>query len=141
MLYYIIFWGSPRRQKRSRAQEALEALGTCMDCHPSPEEIGRGDDAVGSPHRAQMSQFELFELVLLLKVDRQLPVERFEAAVSQQYPPPLLGDALRRQRDLPGGQAAGNFREHYIIILYYSSISYHIILYNVILLLFSFLYQ
>ena len=26
------------------------------------EAVGRGDDAVGSPHRAQISQFELFEL-------------------------------------------------------------------------------
>ena len=33
--------------------------------------------------RAQISQFELFELVLLLKLDEQLPVERFEATVSQ----------------------------------------------------------
>ena len=27
--------------------------------------FGRGDDAVGNPHRAQISQFELLELILL----------------------------------------------------------------------------
>ena len=27
--------------------------------------LGRGDDAVGNPHRAQISQFELFELKFL----------------------------------------------------------------------------
>ena len=26
--------------------------------------IGRGDDAVGNPHRAQNSQFELFEFII-----------------------------------------------------------------------------
>ena len=39
--------------------------------------LGRGDDTVGNPHRAQISQFEL---VLLLKLDKQFPVERFEAS-------------------------------------------------------------
>ena len=29
--------------------------------------FGRGDDKVGNPHRAQIFQFELFELILLLK--------------------------------------------------------------------------
>ena len=45
--------------------------------------FGRGDlrDTLGNPHRAQVSQFEFFELVLLLKLDKRLPVERFEAAV------------------------------------------------------------
>ena len=45
--------------------------------------FGRGDDTVGKPHRAQISQFELFELVLLLKLNKRFPVEQFEAAVSQ----------------------------------------------------------
>ena len=51
--------------------------------------FGRGDGAVGNPHRAQISQFELFELkyiwirvfrayILLLKLDEQFPVEQFE---------------------------------------------------------------
>ena len=33
--------------------------------------------------RAQMSKFELFELILSLKLDKRLPVEQFEATVSQ----------------------------------------------------------
>ena len=42
----------------------------------------RGDDTVGHPHRAQISQFDFFELTLLLKVDKRLPVVQFEATVS-----------------------------------------------------------
>ena len=43
--------------------------------------------------RDQNSQFELFELILLLKLGKQLPVERFGATVSQSTvsSPPLLG--------------------------------------------------
>ena len=44
-----------------------------------PHIFGRGDDTVGNPRRAQIAQFELFELVLLLKLDQQFPVEQFEA--------------------------------------------------------------
>ena len=51
----------------------------------------KGDDTVGNPHRAQISQFELFELILLFKLDKQFPVEQFEATVSQStVPSPLL---------------------------------------------------
>ena len=46
-------------------------------------DFGKGDDTVGNPHRAQISQFELFELILLLKLDKQLPVEQLEATASQ----------------------------------------------------------
>ena len=49
--------------------------------------LGRGDDTVGNPRRAQISQFELFELILLLKVDNQLHIEQFEATVSQSTLP------------------------------------------------------
>ena len=49
--------------------------------------FGRGDDTVGNPHRAQISQFELFELILSLKLDKQFPVEQFEATVSQSTVP------------------------------------------------------
>ena len=34
-----------------------------------------------------MSQFELFELILLLKLDKQFPVEQCEATVSQSTAP------------------------------------------------------
>ena len=49
--------------------------------------IGRGDDTVGSPRRAQISHFELFELILLLKLDKRFPVERIEATASQSTVP------------------------------------------------------
>ena len=49
--------------------------------------FGRGNDAVGNPHRAQISQFEPFELILLLKFNKQFPVEQFEATVSQSTVP------------------------------------------------------
>ena len=56
----------------------------------SPSTLGRGDDAVGDPHRAQNVQFELVELILLFKLDKQLPVEHFEAIASQSTVPSPL---------------------------------------------------
>ena len=47
----------------------------------------RGDDTVGNSHRARTYQFELFELILLLKLDNRFPVEQFEATVSQSTVP------------------------------------------------------
>ena len=61
-----------------------------VDFTPS-EGLRRGDDAVGNPYRAQIYQFELFELILLLKLDDQFSIERFEATASQStvsFPPP-----------------------------------------------------
>ena len=49
--------------------------------------VGRGDETVGSPHRAQIVRFEFFELVLLLKLDKQFTVEQFETTVSQSSVP------------------------------------------------------
>ena len=74
--------------------------------YPSdPPIFGRGDDTVGNPHRAQISQLELFELILLSKLDEQLPVERFEATVSHSIsvvtgpsPPPLSLSPARATR-------------------------------------------
>ena len=48
-----------------------------------------GGDTVGNPRRAQIYRFELFELILLSKLDKRFPVEQFEAAVSQSTVPPL----------------------------------------------------
>ena len=50
---------------------------TCeiQDSVCEPAVVGRRDDTVGNHHRAQISQFELFELTLLLKLDKQFPVE------------------------------------------------------------------
>ena len=50
-------------------------------------EFGRGDDTVGNPHRARISQFELVELILLSRLDRQFPVEQFEPKASQSAVP------------------------------------------------------
>ena len=63
-------------------------------------QIGRGDDTVGNPHRAQLSQ--LFELVLLLEVDEQSSIEQFEAAVSRStVPSPSLNTCLASRRSTP----------------------------------------
>ena len=58
----------------------------------APAFVGRGDDPVGNPHRAQICQCELFELFLLLTLDKHFPVERFEVTVSQSAvpSPPLI---------------------------------------------------
>ena len=70
--------------------------------------LGRGDDTVGSPRRAQIYRFELFELILLLKLDRQLPVERFEATASRStVPSPPLMHPLLTRRSEPGAAATG----------------------------------
>ena len=45
---------------------------------PAGRSVG-GMIRLGNPRRAQMFQFELFELILALKINKQLPVERFEA--------------------------------------------------------------
>ena len=64
---------------------------------PTKQIIGRGDDTVGNPHRAQISQFELFELILLSKLYKQFPVEQFEATVSRSTAPlPPLNTGARQ---------------------------------------------
>ena len=73
------------------------------------DRVRRGDDTVGNPHRAQMSQFELFELIRLLKLDKQFPLEQFEATVSQSTvpSPPLEGSVCWfRHRFDPQGPTA-----------------------------------
>ena len=65
-----------------------ERAQTCL------HRVGRGDATVGNPHRAQIHQFELFELILLLNFVKRLHVERLEAAVSQSTAPspPLISE-------------------------------------------------
>ena len=68
---------------------------------PAPEiEVGRGDDAVGNPHRALISQFEFFELMLLLKLETQFPAEQFETAVSRSTVPSPPSERGRHRRGL-----------------------------------------
>ena len=69
-----------------------------LHLRPPSRPIGRGDDTVGNPRRNQIYQLEPFELVLLSKLDERLPVERFEATVSQSAvpsPPLIKGGAFR----------------------------------------------
>ena len=57
---------------------------------------------VANPHRAQISHFVLFELILLLKL-KQFPVNQFEATVSQStVPDPHSSPASGRGRDKQG---------------------------------------
>ena len=67
------------------------AVGLCVD-------FGRGDDTVGNPHQAQISQFEPFELILLLKLDsaplRTTPPTSATASCSSRAP------AFKRQHML-----------------------------------------
>ena len=77
-------------------------MNRCRDCRVNARRKGsapfldvgseRGDDTVGNPHRTQISQFELFELILLLKLDKR---QRFEASASQSTvpSPSLIGVA------------------------------------------------
>ena len=53
--------------------------------------FGRGDDTVGNPHRAQICQFELLELILLLKLDTHSlsSNSRHSISVNSTVPPPL----------------------------------------------------
>ena len=60
----------------AKTMEILKVL--CCHCY-----FGRGDDTVGNPHRPQIYKLELFELILLLEFDKQFPVERVDATVSQ----------------------------------------------------------
>ena len=91
--------------------------------------IDMGDGTVGNPHRAQNSQFELFELVLWSEFDRQLSVERFEATASQStVPSPPLDNAKRacRASGASGGeQVAKYIHIHMPIYIYiYNAMPY-----------------
>ena len=88
------------RERCAEDDERIMKLLTCA--HP---QFGRGDDTVGSPHRAEISPFELFELVLLLRLDKQFPVQQFEAMVSQStVPSPLLTVAATRLEARSGSE-------------------------------------
>ena len=75
--------------------------------------IGRGDDTVGNPHRAQIDQFELFELIVLLTLDKQFPVQQFEATASQsRVPAPPSETCLRVPQRVLGRLCSHGFRSH-----------------------------
>ena len=73
--------------------------------------FGRGDDTVGNPHRAQISKFEFFELVLFLKLNKGFPVEQFEATVSQSTvpSPPLRPTRCTSSSCWPTGRGPPSF--------------------------------
>ena len=57
--------------------------------------LRRGNDTVGDPHRAEIHRFELFELFILLALDKQVSIEQFEPTVSQStVSSPPLADVL-----------------------------------------------
>ena len=83
------------RPNRGPARDQIARRGRApVDCPKGKrsETAEGGMVRLENPHRAQISRFELFELVLLVKSDNRFPVEQFEAAVSQSTvpsPPPL----------------------------------------------------
>ena len=79
--------------------------------------IGRGDDTVGNPHGAQKSQFDLFELILLSKLDKQFPVEQFEATVSQSTVVPPKGKASSPVKLVIASLKPFHHHHHHIIII------------------------
>ena len=66
---------------------------------------GRGDDTVGDPHRAQSYRFYLFDIVLLVELDKQFSIEQFEATVFQSTIP---CPPLRPARRLPALRGLGH---------------------------------
>ena len=60
------------------------------------------------PHRAQIDQFELFELLLILKLDNVLFMGRFEPTVSRSTvsSPPLIGGPGPGRRGAAGAAGA-----------------------------------
>ena len=79
--YIIIWYHLILHSEEEEVALAQEALG--LEAALAARHSERGDDTVGNPHRARISQFELFELALVLKLDKRFPVEQFEATVSQ----------------------------------------------------------
>ena len=77
----------------------LHSLGADPDDRPGTG-FGRGDDTVGNPHRAHISQFEFFELSLTLNLYRQtVPCRAIRGnsiSVSSTLPLPPLKD-LQKQ--------------------------------------------
>ena len=66
---------------------------------PRREGSAGGMMRLGSPRRAQISQLELFEFILLLKLGKLFPVEPFEPTASQSMvPSPTLKGALQQKK-------------------------------------------
>ena len=86
--YFSIGLARPRTCEMSRLRSKSGAARYCFsDFRGAHYHSRKGYNTVGSPPRAQISQFELFELILFLKLDKQFPVEQFEATASQSTVP------------------------------------------------------
>ena len=74
--------------RQARRGGTTSGIGHWAPGQTEPD-IAREDDTVGNPHRdrARIYKLEVFELILLLKFDKQFPVEEFAAAVSQSAVP------------------------------------------------------
>ena len=92
-----------------------------------PGDVRKGDDTVGIPHRAQVSQFELFELILFLKLDDQFSIEHFEPTVSQSAissPPPKLAETVavclyrRRRRETERQESLHTYHVYIYMYIY-----------------------
>ena len=96
------------------------ACGSAARASPgSAQNRNMGDDTVGNP---QIVRFELFELILLFKLDKQLPVEQFEATVSQSRvpaPPPFYRRRGRWWRCSSPSATSRSQKQVYVYIYIY----------------------
>ena len=98
----LLGWRLTKGRSRFHRLDFGMVLHSGFECSPEDERIGRGDDTVGNPNRAQIYKFELFKLILLLKLDKQFPgslsSNSRQQYLSQQYPTALLQPASRGRR-------------------------------------------
>ena len=103
-IYIYIYIYHALHHPGARTREALLRLVVREEADEAAR-LGRGDDTVGSPHQAQMSQFELFELKFLnsslssclyyrqtapRRAIRGKSSDSRQQHLSQQYPPPKI---------------------------------------------------
>ena len=84
------------RSTGPRRRFLMCVLVRCPPEGVSERKVKLKEDTVGNPQRAQTSQFELFVLILLLKVDKPFSIEQFELTISLSTvnSPPLLASSL-----------------------------------------------
>ena len=100
---------SSERDSSSRRSKPKRALADEPCAAPGRYSEG-GDDTVGNPHSAQISQFAVFERILLSKLGKQISIEQFEPTVSQSTvssPPLNYGPRAGGGWGPRGGWAAG----------------------------------
>ena len=85
----LVVWGS-RWGRGFRFRWLPHATLAGPRGEPRRSRLGRGDDTVGDPHRAQIYTFKSFELMLCLKLNKPRSSNARQQHLSQQYPSPLL---------------------------------------------------